>query len=446
MSKKNKRLTKNRRKAINRRKAKNRRLTKNRRKAKNRRLTRNRKKVNTYKINKKTYKRTNKRYIKSNYPLYGGNPLTSTEEAANDPRVENYLNDVKKSTETLHRGVENDFKYLYSKEGEHRWIEDDFPKCMICQESFSFLNRRHHCRNCGGIFCKTHSDNMKEFKNQLGTHRVCDFCLNFKRILIIGRTLTEHQELDENARILIDNLGLDGQDVVIEFLDKANDNERSIILTNSSNKTIILTPINSQWEEFFVPQNQKDYDYIINDSYTVVGINKLKVNLNQFLKVGGQCYIQDIIDRNPETETGLEGTYYECYKIPKGNNAGNPDVNYFILIQNSAGFNRPDYLKKPDEPEVLNNFIISKKFQITSPSGVTIMAVAAYNMYGAPFKTFLDDFQSNTGLEGLVREKHRIWSQVGDYGQRTNAFPLHHKNHNLPQSHFPFYYVWKKIR
>lgn len=432
MSKKNKRLTKNRRKAINRR------LTKNRRKAKNRRLTRNRKKVNTYKRNKKTYKRTNKRYIKSNYPQYGGNPLTSTEEAVNDPRVENYLNDVKKSTETLHRGVENDFRYLYSKDGEYKWVSDDFPKCMICLGSFSFLNRRHHCRNCGGIFCSTHSDKRKEFKNGLGTHKVCDFCfnLNFKRILIIGRTLKEHQALDKKASRLIANLGLNGQDIVIEFLDRDNGDERSIIFTDASNKTIILTPINSKWENFFVPQNQKDYDYIINDSYTVGGINKLNVNLNQFLKVGGQCYIQDIIDG--EAEADLEGTYYEYYKIPKGNNAGNPDVNYFIIIQNSPWGRQylPNYLEKPSEPVLLQKLIISKDFEKTAPSGVTISAEAVLNIYGAPFKTFLDDFQSNTGLGGLEREKHRI--------RGTNAFPLHHNNHTQPQSHFPFYYVWKK--
>jgi hypothetical protein len=28
-------------------------------------------------------------------------------------------------------------------------------RCEICDVSFSLLTRRHHCRNCGGLFCNT---------------------------------------------------------------------------------------------------------------------------------------------------------------------------------------------------------------------------------------------------------------------------------------------------
>lgn len=34
------------------------------------------------------------------------------------------------------------------------WLPDDsVQECMECKTGFSFLNRRHHCRVCGGIFC-----------------------------------------------------------------------------------------------------------------------------------------------------------------------------------------------------------------------------------------------------------------------------------------------------
>jgi len=35
-----------------------------------------------------------------------------------------------------------------------KWIPDDTSdKCMKCLTFFGFFNRRHHCRNCGGLFC-----------------------------------------------------------------------------------------------------------------------------------------------------------------------------------------------------------------------------------------------------------------------------------------------------
>ena len=39
--------------------------------------------------------------------------------------------------------------------GRSEWLPDDAaPNCMRCGTEFNMLTRRHHCRQCGEIFCK----------------------------------------------------------------------------------------------------------------------------------------------------------------------------------------------------------------------------------------------------------------------------------------------------
>jgi hypothetical protein len=51
------------------------------------------------------------------------------------------------------------------------WVaDDDAPNCAACGCAFTTLNRRHHCRRCGGVFCGGCST------NRLGAMRACDSC------------------------------------------------------------------------------------------------------------------------------------------------------------------------------------------------------------------------------------------------------------------------------
>lgn len=61
------------------------------------------------------------------------------------------------------------------------WIRDDLvEQCKICHVKFSFSERKHHCRDCGGIFC----NNCTRFETDIPRlHikkqvRVCQQCFN----------------------------------------------------------------------------------------------------------------------------------------------------------------------------------------------------------------------------------------------------------------------------
>ena len=83
-----------------------------------------------------------------------------------------------------------------AKQSGRKWKDDtDVASCSGCQGGFSLTNRKHHCRNCGNIFCNdcsskqvryclfmfliAHSNvpqaNMAGYKKP---QRVCEGCFN----------------------------------------------------------------------------------------------------------------------------------------------------------------------------------------------------------------------------------------------------------------------------
>ncbi|SCV03907.1 LAME_0H14202g1_1 [Lachancea meyersii CBS 8951] len=65
---------------------------------------------------------------------------------------------------------------MFDSKAPADWVDSDV--CMICSTRFTLLNRKHHCRSCGGIFCQEHSSNKIALPD-LGLYepvRVCDDC------------------------------------------------------------------------------------------------------------------------------------------------------------------------------------------------------------------------------------------------------------------------------
>jgi hypothetical protein len=57
------------------------------------------------------------------------------------------------------------------------WVNDvDAPKCMICEQDFNVMRRRHHCRLCGRVVCNPCSDNKTFNREIMSEVRTCDDC------------------------------------------------------------------------------------------------------------------------------------------------------------------------------------------------------------------------------------------------------------------------------
>ena len=71
----------------------------------------------------------------------------------------------------------DEMKELHATLKENQWLDDrDAVDCQLCQLPFSLARRKHHCRNCGGIFCNTCSDNTMPLPSSAKPVRVCDTC------------------------------------------------------------------------------------------------------------------------------------------------------------------------------------------------------------------------------------------------------------------------------
>ncbi|KAJ8023191.1 RUN and FYVE domain-containing protein 2 [Holothuria leucospilota] len=59
------------------------------------------------------------------------------------------------------------------------WADDENVKeCTSCQKAFSVSRRKHHCRNCGGIFCHQCSEKTMPLPSFAKPVRVCDACFD----------------------------------------------------------------------------------------------------------------------------------------------------------------------------------------------------------------------------------------------------------------------------
>ena len=64
-----------------------------------------------------------------------------------------------------------------AKLADRKWQDDTAVEwCNTCHKKFSLSVRKHHCRNCGKIFCQECTSNQAVTPSNKGRVRVCEPC------------------------------------------------------------------------------------------------------------------------------------------------------------------------------------------------------------------------------------------------------------------------------
>ncbi|KAF2901019.1 hypothetical protein ILUMI_05159 [Ignelater luminosus] len=78
----------------------------------------------------------------------------------------------------------SDLKEEVVRKVDGTWAKDNSTThCKNCSKEFNMTRRKHHCRNCGEIFCNACSDNSMALPSSAKPVRVCDDC----HVLLVGR-------------------------------------------------------------------------------------------------------------------------------------------------------------------------------------------------------------------------------------------------------------------
>ena len=73
------------------------------------------------------------------------------------------------------------------------WVnQNDVKVCGLCNVTFSWLVRKHHCRSCGNVFCVNCSNHFISVAHSNRKERVCTQCYNNRKE---ARILLSHQKL-----------------------------------------------------------------------------------------------------------------------------------------------------------------------------------------------------------------------------------------------------------
>ncbi|CAG9538447.1 unnamed protein product [Cercopithifilaria johnstoni] len=86
------------------------------------------------------------------------------------------FDDVQTAIRELGR-VNQNLQMDFAKQISRKWLEDsEAINCHACDKPFTLTNRKHHCRQCGQIFCASCSSFTAKIASSRNPVRVCNAC------------------------------------------------------------------------------------------------------------------------------------------------------------------------------------------------------------------------------------------------------------------------------
>lgn len=126
-------------------------------------------------------KRVSERYLTLQEEYYALKEMCSEQERTLE-ELGGQLSAAKLAAVELREAADNAQQQQQSalQEGSVTWANDRLvTQCKGCSREFNMTRRKHHCRNCGNIFCNACSDNTTVLPNSAKPVRVCDECYVF---------------------------------------------------------------------------------------------------------------------------------------------------------------------------------------------------------------------------------------------------------------------------
>ncbi|KAL5508914.1 hypothetical protein EMCRGX_G004177 [Ephydatia muelleri] len=88
---------------------------------------------------------------------------------------------------------------LENEHSNHEWVDSDsVVTCMACREEFSLLNRKHHCRSCGKVFCGNCCSRKGMLASSKEPVRVCNACYKKHSVKSTSRASEVINTLEES--------------------------------------------------------------------------------------------------------------------------------------------------------------------------------------------------------------------------------------------------------